>query len=342
MKDIFLFGPVIFLLILSSFVLRSISPSLFPLHFFYLFLGVMIFWFFSQVDFDVLSIFSNHLYIVSIVLLLITLLIGAVTRGTVRWIPLGPLSLQPAEIVRPLLLVFFANFLTRGKFDVRKIIYAGMLLIVPVYLILRQPSLGVSVLTVVGFFGVLIATSFKKKYILIGLGIFVLSLPLFWNVLKPYQKDRITAFVNPDKDTLGSGYNSLQSTIAVGSGGILGLGLGHGSQTQLSFLPEKQTDFIFAATAEELGFVGSALLLLATALILYRLTVYVGDPINPASRAFVSGLFLTYLVQVFVHVGMNMGMLPVTGIPFPLVSAGGSSLLATMMALGIASKSVKR
>lgn len=337
-----MFGPVIFLLILSSFVLRSISPSLFPLHFFYLFLGVMIFWFFSQVDFDVLSIFSNHLYIVSIVLLLITLLIGAVTRGTVRWIPLGPLSLQPAEIVRPLLLVFFANFLTRGKFDVRKIIYAGMLLIVPVYLILRQPSLGVSVLTVVGFFGVLIATSFKKKYILIGLGIFVLSLPLFWNVLKPYQKDRITAFVNPDKDTLGSGYNSLQSTIAVGSGGILGLGLGHGSQTQLSFLPEKQTDFIFAATAEELGFVGSALLLLATALILYRLTVYVGDPINPASRAFVSGLFLTYLVQVFVHVGMNMGMLPVTGIPFPLVSAGGSSLLATMMALGIASKSVKR
>ncbi len=342
MKDIFLFGPVIFLLILSSFVLRSISPSLFPLHFFYLFLGVMIFWFFSQVDFDVLSIFSNHLYVVSIVLLLITLLIGAVTRGTVRWIPLGPLSLQPAEIVRPLLLVFFANFLTRGKFDIRKIIYASILLIAPVYLILRQPSLGVSVLTVVGFFGVLIATSFKKKYLLIGMGIFVLGLPLFWNILKPYQKDRITAFINPDKDTLGSGYNSLQSTIAVGSGGILGLGLGHGSQTQLSFLPEKQTDFIFAATAEELGFVGSTLLLLATALILYRLTVYVGDPISPASRAFVSGLFLTYLVQVFVHVGMNMGMLPVTGIPFPLVSAGGSSLLTTMMALGIASKSVKR
>ncbi len=342
MKDILLVAPIAFLLSLSAFVLLSISPGLFPLHFVYLFLAIFAFWLFSQIDFEILSMFSIHLYVISVFLLIITIFIGAVTRGTVRWIPLGPVSLQPAELARPFLLVFFAKFLTEGRFNLKKIISTFLLLSFPVFLILRQPSLGVSILTVIGFLGVLISTGFSKKYILLGFGVLVLMMPLFWNILKPYQKDRIMAFVSPSKDTLGSGYNSLQSTIAAGSGRLFGLGLGHGSQTQLSFLPEKQTDFVFAATAEELGFVGSVLMLLTTAMILWRLTVYAERPENPAARAYLSGLFLTYLAQVFVHVGMNMGMLPVTGIPFPLVSAGGSSLLATMIGLGIATKAVRR
>jgi rod shape determining protein RodA len=141
---------------------------------------------------------------------------------------------------------------------------------------------------------------------------------------------------------LGAGYNSLQSTIAAGSGKIFGRGLGRGIQTQLAFLPEKQTDFIFAATAEEMGFVGAGLMLIVTFVILFRLTKIMEVASSPAARAYVSGFFLAYLVQVFVHVGMNMGMLPITGIPYPLVSAGGSSLLATMIGLGIALGAVKR
>ena len=213
---------------------------------------------------------------------------------------------------------------------------------IPVILILVQPSLGVSVLTMVGFFGVLIASKFDKKHLLaLGAGVIVL-LPIFWTVLAPYQKQRILTFLTPAEDPLGAGYNSLQSTIAVGSGKIFGTGLGKGIQTQLAFLPEKQTDFIFAATAEELGMIGAGLVLLVTFVILFRLTAFLEKAVSPAARAYISGFFLIYLVQIFVHVGMNMGMLPITGLPFPLLSAGGSSLLATMTGLGIALGAYKR
>lgn len=342
MKDLTLYVSVTFLLILSAFVLNSIAASLFPTHFIYLFFAVLAFWFFSQIDFDIVSLFGTHLYVISLVLLLITLVIGAVTRGTVRWIPIGPISLQPAEIIRPFLLVFFASYMTHGKVSLNKFIKAGILVFLPVILILIQPSLGVSILTLLGFFGILLASNFNKKYIFLGLIVLVLLLPLFWQFMVPYQKQRLMTFINPTSDPLDTGYNSLQSTIAAGSGKLFGSGLGHGTQTQLSFLPEKQTDFIFAATAEELGFLGAGLMLIFTFLILYRLIVYMENAVSPAARAYLAGLFLTYLGQVFVHVGMNMGILPVTGIPYPLVSAGGSSLLATMIGLGIATRAYRR
>ena len=149
-------------------------------------------------------------------------------------------------------------------------------------------------------------------------------------------------FINPSADPLGSGYNSLQSSIAAGAGNLTGRGLGRGIQTQLAFLPEKQTDFIFAAVSEEMGFLGAGLMLLATFVILLRLVKFMENSVSPAARAYISGFFLIYLFQVFIHVGMNLGMLPVTGLPFPLVSAGGSSLLATMIGLGIALGAYKR
>ena len=334
-KDLTLSVSVIFLIIISIAVLFSLDKPLFPLYFVYIFVSIGAFWFFSQIDFDIVSLFSKHFYITSIVLLLLTLIIGQVTRGTIRWIPIGPLSLQPAEIVRPLLLVFFACYMTKGEMNVKKAIASIVLLAIPVILILIQPSLGVSVLTVVGFAGVLIASKFNKKYLLAVLAGVLILLPLLWFFLAPYQKQRIQTFLDPGSDPLGAGYNSLQSTIAVGSGKIFGTGLGKGIQTQLAFLPEKQTDFIFAAIAEELGMVGAILILSISFIILYRLTHFMENAVSPAARAYISGFFLIYLVQIFVHVGMNMGMLPVTGVPFPLLSAGGSSLLATMAGLGI-------
>lgn len=341
-KDLYLTLSIAFLLTISVVILNSIAPGLFPLYFVYIVAAVLIFWFFSQIDFEVISLFSKHLYVISIVLLLITLLIGRVTRGTIRWIPIGPISLQPAEIIRPFLLLFFANYLTAAKFNLKRVLNIALLAGLPVLLILIQPSLGVSILTVVGFLGVLLASNFNKKYILVGFGVVLLVIPIFWQVMAPYQKQRVLTFLEPARDPLGSGYNSLQSVIAAGSGGFFGRGLGRGIQTQLSFLPEKQTDFIFAAISEEMGLTGDILVLLATFIILFRLTKYMDSAVNPAGRAYLSGFFLVYLLQVFVHVGMNMGMLPVTGIPLPLVSAGGSSLMATVLGLGMAVGASKR
>lgn len=340
--DVYLTIPVLFLVAFGLFILGSLAPNIFPSYFVYVLVALIAFWFFSQVGFEVVSIFSKHLYIISLVLLVLTLIIGEVTRGSIRWIPIANLTFQPAEIIRPLILVFFANFLTKGSLNFSQILKAVGLFIIPVFLILIQPSLGVAVLTVIGFFGVLLASDFNKKYILTGIVAAAALIPLFWLLLAPYQKVRLATFLNPENDPLGVGYNGIQSKISVGAGKIFGRGFGKGTQTQLAFLPEKHTDFIFASIAEELGFVGSSILIVATFLILYRLTKYMESAVSPASRAYLSGFFLTYLAQVLIHIGMNLGLLPITGLPLPLVSAGGSSLLATMIGLGLALGSVRR
>lgn len=335
-KDIYLSISILFLLVLSIVILKSIAPGLFPYYLILIVIAVGSFWFFSQIGFEVTALFSKHFYFLSIFLLIITLIIGNVTRGTIRWIPLGPLNLQPGEIVRPLLLVFFAVYLTRERLTLKRFFHAVLLAALPIILIMIQPSLGVSIMTAAGFFGVLIATNFNKKYLFTGLVVLAVAIPVLWQVMAPYQRQRIVTFLEPGNDPLGAGYNSLQAQIAAGAGGVFGRGLGHGIQTQLAFLPAKQTDFIFSAVGEELGFLGTGLMLAATFIILWRMSVYMESAVSPAARAYLSGFFATYFLQVFIHVGMNMGLLPVTGLPFPLVSAGGSSLLATMIGLGIA------
>lgn len=342
LKDVLLNLLILFLIIFGLVVLNSLDKSIFPLYYVYVFVAFVFFVIFSLVDFDVISVFSKHLYTGSVLLLLVTLIVGRVTRGTVRWIQIGTGSFQPAEIVRPFLLVFFANYLGKGELNLKKIASAIGLLAIPVVLILAQPSLGVSILTVIGFVGVILSSKFDKKYIIWGLLGAIALIPIVWSLLAPYQKQRITAFLNPGSDPQGAGYNSIQSTIAAGSGKIFGKGLGKGIQTQLAFLPEKETDFIFASIAEELGLVGALLVLTATFLILLRLIYYMEHSISPPSRSYLSGFFLVYLTQIFVHVGMNMGMLPITGLPYPLVSAGGSSLLATMIGFGIALGAYKK
>lgn len=333
--DTLLVFPIFLLIIFSLFILNSVSPSIFPSYYWYLVLGIISFTVFSFFDFEIISAFSKYFYIISIVLLLITLVIGQVTRGTVRWIPIGSFSLQPSEIVRPFLLVFFANFLTEKRLDLKRLIQALLLMALPLILILVQPSLGVTALTGVGFLGLFLASEIDKKYFLfIGITAIIL-VPIVFSLLAPYQKTRITAFLDPSTDPLGVGYNAIQSTISVGSGKFFGRGLGKGVGTQLSFLPERHTDFIFASIAEEMGFFGAIVLLLLTFLLLYRIISYTENAVNIPARLFLGGLFLTLFAQIVVHVGMNIGLLPITGVPYPLVSAGGSSLLATMTSLGI-------
>ena len=168
----------------------------------------------------------------------------------------------------------------------------------------------------------------------IGATILAVS-PFLWLILAPYQKARVMALISPVADPAGAGYNSIQSMIAVGSGMFTGRGLGEGIQTQLAFLPERHTDFIFASIAEELGFVGAGLVIALTFFVLYRIVIILENAINPVARAFAAGVFTTLFIQVLIHVGMNMGLLPITGQPLPLVSAGGSSLIATMATFGM-------
>ena len=331
-----------FLVVISQVILRSVAPSIFPGYFFLVLVAIIFFLIFSSIDFDILSLFSKHFYIGSIILLLLTLVIGSVTRGVVRWISLGTLTLQAAEITKPFLIVFFANYLFQERLSSKKIAKALLLMAVPIVLIFVQPSLGVALLLSLGFVGVFLAADLKKiNFLYLGVLALVL-IPIVFTFLAPYQKSRIVSFLNPQADPLGKGYNSIQSVISVGDGGLLGKGLGKGIQTQLSFLPEKHTDFIFAAISEELGFVGSSLVVTALFVIFWRLTSFMNNAKSPQARAYLSGVFILLLSQTVIHIGMNMGLLPITGVPLPLVSAGGSSLLSTMIALGIALGARKR
>lgn len=335
-RDYALLVIISVMMAISLLVLRSIASSLFPVYFMYIVLGIGAFFLFSSIDFDVISIFSKHLYIFSIILLILPLLIGQVTRGAIRWIPIGPLTIQPAEIVRPFLLIFFANYLTEKEVNNKRLLKAVGLLALPAFLILIQPSLGVTVLTIIAFVGVTLAANINKKYYVVGALALLVLIPSSYFLLHDYQKSRIVSFLSPEADPSGAGYNSIQSMISVGSGGLFGKGLGKGVQTQLAFLPEKHSDFIFAAVSEELGFVGAIVLLSVTFALLLKLIKMLENAKTRAGRAFMAGFFLTMLAQVVIHIGMNMGMLPITGLPYPLVSAGGSSLLATMAGLGIA------
>lgn len=333
----YIFILLITLLVLISLAtLNSIEKSIFPTYFLYVGIGAVVFLLFSRIDFEVFSTFHKQLYIFSIVFLILPLIIGQVTRGAIRWIPLGALTIQPAEIVRPLLLVFFAKLLVENEFTAKFLLSALVLFLVPILLIVIQPSLGVAVMTAIGILGVLLASGVKKKHIAMGFVLFLLALPTSWLLMADYQKQRVVTFINPEIDPLGAGYNSIQSMISVGSGKLTGRGLGKGVQTQLAFLPEKHTDFIFASVAEEMGFVGAGLLLLITFALFWKLIAITEEAESPVARAYVSGFFLTLLAQVMVHVGMNMGLVPITGLPYPLVSAGGSSFIATMAGLGIA------
>jgi rod shape determining protein RodA len=269
------------------------------------------------------------------VFLSLPLIIGQVTRGAIRWIPIGDLTLQPSEIVRPFLILYVARYLTDKKIETKRLMILFIMMALPLFMILVQPSLGVTVLTFFGFLGAMLATSIEKKYFAMGAVIFLAITPVVWQILQPYQKERITSFINADADPYGSGYNSIQSMISVGSGRLLGRGLGKGVQTQLKFLPEKHTDFVFAAISEEMGLIGAAFILFLYYLFFSYIIKTIQNSKSYISRVFATGLFMTFFIQVFIHIGMNLGLLPITGVPLPLVSAGGSSFISTMIGLGL-------
>lgn len=304
-------------------------------------LGLFFFFVVSQIDIHALTNFAKLIYLLIIFLLIAVLIIGFETRGTLRWIPLGIFNIQPSEFAKPALIIFLAKFWSENL-PTWKNIFKSLLWSAPLFiLIFRQPDLGSALTISAIWIGLLFAARISFKKIIIIILITAFTIPLSWTILHDYQRQRIVSFISPQSDPLGRGYNLIQSTIAVGSGQFLGRGLGRGTQSRLQFLPEFRTDFIFASIAEEMGLLGSSLILsLYLFLIIYGLSL-ANKISDPANFLVVIGVISMLLFQTSVNIGMNMGLLPITGITLPLISYGGSSLISTFISLGLISSAWK-
>ncbi len=311
----------------------------------FLSLGILIVFFVQIFDRNFWRNASVWLFFGTFILLLILLIFGEQTRGTGRWLYIGSFGFQVSELAKISAILFLATILEKLNFDIanfKHLILVAFIIIVPSVLIFFQPDFSSAfVLIVIG--GVMVLfTGLEKTKLLSVIGIIlIVSFVAWFGVLRDYQKQRIFSFLNPGLDPLGAGYNVQQSIVAIGSGGFWGRGLGLGTQSQLNFLPEKETDFIFASIAEELGFVGAFLLLLIYLIFFWRIYLSIKNGRELFSNFLILGIFTMFLVQSVINIGMNMGLLPVTGIPLPFVSYGGSSLVASFFAVGLI-QSVRR
>lgn len=318
-------------------ILLTINASLFWQQLLFLFVGAGIIWFLSGTDIIMLWWFAPYGYALSLLLLLASYL-GEPIRGASRWIVVFGFQLQPSEIVKPLLILAFARGIVQfSPRSWKNFFIHAVLFLVPFLLVFRQPDLGTSIVYSVSFLSMLVAGGFPLIFFVIGGMAGAGGFPLLWNALAGYQKARIDTFLNPGSDPRGAGYNAIQAMIAVGSGQILGRGLGRGTQSHLRFLPEYHTDFIFATLVEELGFIGGLILLLLYVVLLWQLIRphMRGTVGNPFVFFYTIGLFGTLLTQVVINAGMNMGIIPVTGITLPFVSYGGSSIISLCIAFGL-------
>jgi rod shape determining protein RodA len=290
-------------------------------------------------DYRRLERLAYPLYWFSILLLVAVMIMGKVVAGSKRWLVLGPLTIQPSELTKvAVILALATHFYRQERFDPltwRQLAFPSFLMLLPFLLIVRQPDLG-SALLVAAVAATLILFVGVRWHILVTLGVGgVAASPIFWYFLKDYQKQRIYTFLDPERDPLGSGYHIIQSKIAVGSGQFWGKGFLKGTQSQLNFLPEQHTDFVFSVFAEEWGFVGSLTLIL-----LYLLLILWGLHIARSCRERFGNLLavgITAMVfwQIFINISMVTGLLPVVGIPLPFFSYGGSSLVANFLGIGL-------
>jgi len=317
-----------------------------------LFLRQLAFLGLSAAAFFIIQSFDRHFwrsislpfYLGVLALLVLLLILGETTRGARGWFYLGPLALQPAEFAKIACVIFWAATLERLNFDIanwRHLLKVLFLVALPVGLVLFQPDFGSAfILAVVGAVMVLYTGLDRRKFMFLALAIVVVG-AIGWGLLHDYQRGRITTFLNPQADPLGAGYNVRQSIVAIGSGGVFGRGLGLGTQSQLNFLPEQETDFIFASLAEELGFVGAAVVFALYILLLRRIYRLIKEGENLFTNFLLLGIFTMLLAESVINIGMNMGIFPVTGITLPFVSYGGSSLLASFLGLGLAQNARK-
>jgi len=301
-------------------------------------MGIVLMFVFSRLDYHLILDQAPVLYIIGIAALMAVLLVGHSRFGAKRWIPFLGEFFQVSELVKLIIIIVLARFFAEVRSDelsLQDLIKAGLLVGIPLVLILKQPDLGTALvllpMLIVGAF--LAGLQWKHAAVIVLVG--VLMLPVGWHFLKPYQKERVTSFLHPEEDAKGSGYQVLQSKIAVGSGGFWGKGFGNGSQNQLGYIPVRYSDFIMSAWAEEQGFKGVLLALGLYMALLLRLVQNAQRAKDRAGMFLVMGVTAALGFHVLVNVAMVIGAMPVTGIPLPLMSYGGSATLFVFLAIGL-------
>jgi len=302
-------------------------------------IGILLLFLLSFIDYHNLYSLGNLIYALGAILLLAVLFFGENIRGTRGWFDFGGFNFQPVELVKIILIIFLARYFSKVSIKLnpfKHLVFSGVGTLLLIFLVLRQPDFGSALILFMVWASMVILVGFKKKYLLIiGLMlIFVFSSGWVF-FFKDYQKQRIITFLNPSFDPLNQGYNITQAIIAVGAGGITGRGVGFGSQTQLKFLPEAQNDFIFAVIAEELGFLGVTLVIFFFSVFFYRMLISLKKINNDFGIFFILGAMALIFIEMFINIGMNIGLLPVVGISLPFLSYGGSAIISTLMLVGI-------
>lgn len=291
----------------------------------------------NLIDYNVLSRFSIFIYIANNIVLLSVLIIGKTSNGAQSWISIGPVDIQPSEISKIALILTLANMfnnieeIKNFKELVWPLIHVG----IPFIIVMLQPDLGTALVFIAIFLGMVYISGIRTKLLagLIGMGIAMM--PIAYKILKPYQRNRLLSFINPNLDPMGSGYHVIQSKIAIGSGMFWGKGLFHGSQTQLYYLPEAWTDFIFSVIGEELGFIGASFLIILYAIMLYKAWKIAFNAKDKYGSLVAVGIISMFAFHILENIGMTIGIMPITGIPLPFMSYGGSSMVVNMIAVGL-------
>src|SRR3989338_2406868 len=338
--DPFLFFSLLILSTIGLFILYSASNAsavvvekqIYRLIFSFILMIV-----FAQIPATYYKRWAPWLYGIGFILLLAVLVIGKVDLGARRWISLGFIRFQPSEIMTlamPLMLAWFLSEKSLPpKFSL--LLISGVMIILPALLIAKEPDLGTAIIVTIAGFFVLLLAGMRWRYIGLLIGALAALSPVIWHFMHAYQKDRVLTFLNPERDPLGSGYHIIQSKIAIGSGGFFGKGYMQGTQSHLSFLPAHTTDFIFAVSGEELGLIG-CIVILAVFLMIFSRCLYISlHAQDNFTRLLAGSLGLTFIASAFINLGMVTGILPVVGVPLPLISYGGSSMMALMINFGI-------
>lgn len=319
---------------------RDATLTFFPTQVAAFCLGLVVMCVLSSLHMTVYQSTARIFFLVSLITLVLVLFFGTTIRGTTGWFRIGGFSFQPAELAKAALILFLGWWvhLHGRRFDRWQFVFtSGFLSLLPAFLVLLQPDAGSAFIIGSLWFGILLFTGTKKRYIALLLGSALVFLVIAWVfIFQSYQKERLHTFLDPERDPLGSGYNVVQSIIAVGSGQFLGRGLGFGSQSQLHFLPEAQTDFIFSVIAEELGFVGVCVVMILYAILLLRLIHVARRAPNDFASYTTVGIALLLFIHILINIGGATGLLPVTGVPLPFLSYGGSSLLINFGLIGVA------
>lgn len=319
---------------------RGENLTYFPMQMLALSIGLVAFFVASQMHVTFYRTISKAVYLLAVILTLGVLFFGETVRGTTGWFRIGGMSFQPAEFAKfaLILIMGFLVSIQKRRFDkLQFVVLTGLAVSILAGLILMQPDLGSALVLGGIWFGMLLLSGIKKRYVFGLIGVVLAAFLIGWNFLfADYQKERLMAFLQPQEELLGAGYNVNQSIIAIGGGRFFGRGLGFGSQSQLYFLPEAQTDFIFSVISEELGFIGAGIVLAVYFFLFFRLIKIARQCNDDFGSYVILGIILLFFVQVVFNIGAATGLLPVTGLTLPFVSYGGSSLIINLILIGIA------